>query len=101
MDKNNHKNMIRNCPKLENPQTLINSLIHTLENCIVVLIVKIAITLIVIVMTEREHKGDFRDVSKRYTLDVAAVTLQCSPGEKSLSYSFIIYVLFHFYAIFH
>lgn len=27
------------------------------------------------VMTEREHKGDFLDVSRRYALDVAAVTL--------------------------
>lgn len=66
-----------------------------------VLIVQTAVMFVGLVMTEREHKGDLWDASKRYTLDVAAVILQSSLGENSLSYSFIIYILFHFYAIFH
>lgn len=58
MEKNNHKSMIHSCPpKVETPQIPINSRIHKIENCIMVLIVKMAIMFVGIVRTKREHKG--------------------------------------------
>lgn len=70
MNENNQKNVTRNCQNLENPQTPVNDRIHTMENCVTVLIVRIAVMFVGIVMTEREHKGSFWDASKKCTFDV-------------------------------